>query len=72
MLTEVARVLRGYDLDRQSRYALLERLVRTRGGVVDDIDANQTGEALTQHPGHSATHLSGLRLIKRFKTKKNG
>ena len=32
-------VLRGYDLDRQSRYDLLERLVRTRGVVVDDIDA---------------------------------
>ncbi len=39
VLAEVASVLRGYDLDRQSRYALLERLVRTRGVVVDDIDA---------------------------------
>jgi predicted nucleic-acid-binding protein len=28
VLAEVAWVLRGYDLDRQSRYALLERLVR--------------------------------------------
>ena len=36
MLAEVAWVLRGYDLDRQSRYALLERLVRSRGVVVDD------------------------------------
>ena len=35
----VVRVLRGYDLERQSRYELLERLVRTRGVVVDDIDA---------------------------------
>ncbi len=29
----------GVYLDRQSRYELLERLVRTRGVVVDDIDA---------------------------------
>jgi predicted nucleic-acid-binding protein len=35
----VVRLLRSYDLERQSRYALLERLVRTRGVVVDDIDA---------------------------------
>jgi predicted nucleic-acid-binding protein len=35
----VVRLLIGYDLDRQSRYELLERLVRTRGVVVDDIDA---------------------------------
>ena len=39
VLAEVAWVLRGYDLDRQSRHELLERLVRTRGVVVDDIDA---------------------------------
>lgn len=39
VLAEVAWVLRSYDLDRQSRYALLERLVRTRGVVVDEIDA---------------------------------
>ena len=39
VLAEVTWVLRGYDLDRPSRYALLERLVRTRGVVVDDIDA---------------------------------
>jgi hypothetical protein len=31
-------VLRGYGLDRQVRHGLLERLVRTRGVVVDDID----------------------------------
>ena len=35
----VVRLLIGDDLDRQSRYELLERLVRTRGVVVDDIDA---------------------------------
>jgi predicted nucleic-acid-binding protein len=39
VLAEVAWVLRGYELERQSRYELLERLVRTRGVVVDDIDA---------------------------------
>lgn len=39
VLAEVAWVLRGYDLDRATRYQLLERLVRTRGVVVDDIDA---------------------------------
>ena len=35
----VVRLLIGYDLERQSRYELLERLVRTRGVIVDDIDA---------------------------------
>ena len=35
----VVRLLIGDDLDRQSRYELLERLVRTRDVVVDDIDA---------------------------------
>ncbi len=39
VLAEVAWVLRGYDLDRPTRYQLLEHLVRTRGVVVDDIDA---------------------------------
>lgn len=39
VLAEVAWVLRGYDLERATRYQLLERLVRTRGVVVDDIDA---------------------------------
>ena len=39
VLAEVAWVLRGYDLDRATRYQLLERLVRTRGVVVEDIDA---------------------------------
>ena len=39
VLAEVAWVLRGYDLERATRYRLLERLVRTRGVVVDDIDA---------------------------------
>ena len=39
VLAEVAWVLRGYDLERGTRYQLLERLVRTSGVVVDDIDA---------------------------------
>lgn len=39
VLAEVAWVLRGYNLERTTRYQLLERLVRTRGVVVDDIDA---------------------------------
>lgn len=39
VLAEVAWVLRDYDLERATRYQLLERLVRTRGVVVDDIDA---------------------------------
>ena len=39
VLAEVAWVLRGYALDRDIRFQLLERLVRTRGVVVDDIDA---------------------------------
>ncbi|MCU0529907.1 MAG: type II toxin-antitoxin system VapC family toxin [Cyanobium sp. Prado107] len=39
VLAEVAWVLRGYELDRSIRHGLLERLVRTRGVVVDDIDA---------------------------------
>ena len=39
VLAEVAWVLRGYELDRATRLQLLERLVRTRGVVVDDIDA---------------------------------
>jgi len=38
VLAEVAWVLRGYGLERQVRHGLLERLVRTRGVVVDDID----------------------------------
>ena len=39
VLAEVAWVLRGYALDRDIRFQLMELLVRTRGVVVDDIDA---------------------------------
>jgi predicted nucleic-acid-binding protein len=38
VLAEVAWVLRGYGIERQVRHGLLERLVRTRGVVVDNID----------------------------------
>lgn len=38
-LAEVESVLRGYVLARQTRYELLERLVRSRGVVFDDIDS---------------------------------
>ena len=38
VLAEVAWVLSIYDLDRPTRHDLLERLVRTRGVVVDDRD----------------------------------
>lgn len=39
VLAEVAWVMGGYDLDRQTRYVLLERHLPTRSVVVDDIDA---------------------------------
>ena len=39
VLAEVAWVLRGYGLDRSTRHGLLDRLVRTRGVVVVDLDA---------------------------------
>jgi len=35
---EVAWVLRGYGLDRATRHDLLQRLIRTRGVVVVDVD----------------------------------
>jgi predicted nucleic-acid-binding protein len=43
LLAEVAWVLRGYDLDRRTRHDLLERLVLTRGVVVDDFDQRFSG-----------------------------
>ncbi len=57
VLAEVAWVLRGYDLDRQSRYALLERLVRTRGVVVEDIDAVIDALEQFRHGGDLADQL---------------
>ena len=38
VLAEVAWVLRGYGLDRATRHDLLQRLIRTRGVVVVDVD----------------------------------
>jgi len=38
VLAEVAWVLRGYGLDRVTRHDLLQRLIRTRGIVVVDVD----------------------------------
>jgi predicted nucleic-acid-binding protein len=37
VLAEVAWVLRGYELDRVTRHALLDRLVRTRGVAVAEL-----------------------------------
>ena len=71
VLAEVAWVLRGYNLDRQSRYALLERLVRTRGVVVDDIDAvidsleqfRQGGDLAVQHILARAARIGALPVL---------
>jgi hypothetical protein len=49
VLAEVASVLRGYDLDRQTRHALQDRLVRTRGAAVAHRLDRQAGA-----PGHLA------------------
>jgi len=57
VLAEVAWVLRGYALDRDTRFQLLERLVRTRGVVVDDIDAVITALEQFRHGGDLADQL---------------
>jgi predicted nucleic-acid-binding protein len=57
VLAEMGWVLRGYGLDRESRYALLERLVRTRGVVVDDIDALIDALELFRHGSDLADQL---------------
>jgi predicted nucleic-acid-binding protein len=64
VLAELAWVLRGYDLKRTIRHQLLERLVRTRGVVVDDIDA--VIDALDQFllGGDLADHLILARATK--------
>ncbi len=57
VLAEVAWVLRGYALDRDIRFQLLERLVRTRGVVVDDIDAVITALEQFRQGGDLADQL---------------
>ena len=57
VLAEVAWVLRGYALDRDIRFQLLERLVRTRGVVVDDIDAVITALEQFRRGGDLADQL---------------
>ena len=71
VLAEVAWVLRGYNLERGTRYQLLERLVRTRGVVVDDIDAvinaleqfRQGGDLADQLILARATNIGALPVL---------
>ena len=71
VLAEVARVLRGYNLERATRYQLLERLVRTRGVVVDYIDAvidaleqfRQGGDLADQLILARATNIGALPVL---------
>jgi predicted nucleic-acid-binding protein len=57
VLAEVAWVLRGYGLERCTRHQLLERLVRTRGVVVEDIDAVIDAPEQFRQGGDLADHL---------------
>lgn len=57
VLAEVGWVLRGYGLERFTRHQLLERLVRTRGVVVEDIDAVIDALEQFRQGGDLADHL---------------
>jgi predicted nucleic-acid-binding protein len=57
VLAEVAWVLRGYELACSTRHQLLERLVRTRGVVMDDIDAVIDALEHFRQGGDLADHL---------------
>jgi predicted nucleic-acid-binding protein len=57
VLAEVGWVLRGYALARTTRHQLLERLVRTRGVVVEDIDAVINALEQFRQGGDLADHL---------------
>ncbi|KAF0654868.1 PilT protein domain-containing protein [Cyanobium sp. Copco_Reservoir_LC18] len=57
VLAEVGWVLRGYGLKRFTRHQLLERLVRTRGVVVEDIDAVIDALEQFRQGGDLADHL---------------
>jgi predicted nucleic-acid-binding protein len=54
---ELAWVLRGSELDRPGRFQLPEQLVRTRGVVVDDIDAVIDALEHVRQGGDLADHL---------------
>jgi len=64
VLAEVAWVLRGHGLDRQVRHGLLERLVRTRGVVVDDIDGVIDALEHFRQDGDLADQLIGARAAR--------
>ena len=64
VMAEVAGVLRGYGLERQVRHGLLERLVRTRGVVVDDIDGVIDALEHFRQDGDLADQLIGARAAR--------
>ena len=57
VLAEVAWVLRGYGLDRATRHDLLNRLVRTRGVTVIDLDGVMAALERFEQGGDFADHL---------------
>lgn len=57
VLAEVAWVLRGYGLDRATRHGLLDRLVRTRGVIMIDLDAVVAALERFEQGGDFADHL---------------